>query len=75
MRRKTRPTIDDSLIGPKNRASFDAVRLSPITKMCPAGTLHPGLPSAGVPHPGGTFGSDGSWSVCVPFGRYGSFSR
>ena len=39
MRRNTRPTIDDSLIGPKNLESFDAARLSPKTSTSPAGIV------------------------------------
>ena len=46
MRTNTRPTMLDSLIGPFARASCELVRLSPITKTLPAGTLQPpsGLP-------------------------------
>ena len=37
MRRKTRPTMLDSLIAPLTRASEELVRLSPITNTLPAG--------------------------------------
>ena len=52
MRRNTRPTMLDSLIGPLARASCELVRLSPITNTLPAGTLQPpsGLPVGRVAH-------------------------
>ena len=48
MRTNTRPTIDDSLIGPKNRESFDAGRLSPNTSMSPAGIVVPASSTGSV---------------------------
>src|SRR5207244_6518651 len=67
IRRNTRPTIDDSLIGPKYLESFDAGRLSPKTSMSPAGIVV-GLTSPQPLAP--VFGAH----VCTPFSRYGSFS-
>src|SRR5438034_11777493 len=67
MRRNTRPTIDDSLIGPKNLESFDAGRLSPRTRMSPAGIVV----GATSPQPvAEVFGAH----VRTPFCRYGSLS-
>src|SRR5205814_1010814 len=67
MRRNTRPTIDDSLIGPKNLESFDAGRLSPNTSTSLEGILVAGMsPQPLAP----VFGAH----VCTPFWRYGSLS-